>query len=56
VFVTKYRRPVFTNTMLTAGEQLMREGCTSVGAELREFNRETDYWCTSRLARLVRAG
>jgi Transposase IS200 like len=43
VFVTKYRRPVFTNTMLTSCEQLMREVCTGVGAELREFNGETNY-------------
>lgn len=43
VFVTKYRRPVFTDPMLTFCEHLMREVCTGVGAELREFNGETDH-------------
>jgi REP-associated tyrosine transposase len=43
VFVTKCRRPVFTDTMLTDCEQLMHEVCTGVGAELREFNGETNH-------------
>jgi putative transposase len=43
VFVTKYRRPVFTDAMLTDCEQLMHEVCTGVGAELRAFNGETDH-------------
>jgi len=42
VFVTKYRRSVFTDTMLTFCEQLVRDVCTGVPAELREFNGETD--------------
>jgi putative transposase len=37
VFVTKYRRPVFTNPMLTSCEYLMRDVCTEIGTELREF-------------------
>jgi putative transposase len=43
VFVTKYRPPVVTNTMLTQGEQLIREVCTSIGAQLSEFNGDTDH-------------
>jgi putative transposase len=43
VFVTNYRRPVFTDAMLTDSEQLMHEVCTAVGAELRAFNGETDH-------------
>jgi putative transposase len=43
VFVTTYRQPVFTNTILTDCEQPMHQVCTGVGAELREFNGETDH-------------
>jgi putative transposase len=43
VFVTKYRRPAFTDEMLASCEHLMRHVCAGVGAELREFNGETDH-------------
>jgi putative transposase len=43
VFVTKYRRPVFTDTMLTSCEQLMRSLCADMGTDPREFNGETDH-------------
>ena len=43
VFVTKYRRDVLDGEMLTACEQVMRGLCTEMGAELREFNGETDH-------------
>ncbi|MEW1722558.1 IS200/IS605 family transposase [Streptomyces sp. NPDC093109] len=43
VFVTKYRRDVFDNTMLKRCEEIMREVCTSFEVELREFNGEADH-------------
>jgi putative transposase len=43
VFVTKYRRPVFTDVMLTSCERLMAGICGDLAAELREFNGETDH-------------
>jgi putative transposase len=43
VFVTKSRRDVLDGEMLTACEQVMRDLCTQMGAELREFNGETDH-------------
>ena len=43
VFVTKYRRKVFTDAMLTYCQTIMREVCTDVGAELVEFNGEADH-------------
>jgi putative transposase len=43
LFVTKYRRPVVTDPIVTCCEHLMREVCTGVGAALREFNGETDH-------------
>ena len=43
VFVTKYRRKVFTNAMLTYCENTMREICAELNVELVEFNRETDH-------------
>ena len=43
VFVTKYRRGVFTAQMLTRCEQVMREVCGDFGAELREFTGEEDH-------------
>jgi putative transposase len=43
VFVTKYRRPVFSNEMLASCEQLMRGVCNNLDAERREFNGQTDH-------------
>ena len=43
VFVTKYRRPVFTNEMLTFCQTTMRVVCDELGVELVEFNREADH-------------
>ena len=43
MFVTKYRRPVFTDAMLTFTEHTMRAVCAELDAELVEFNGETDH-------------
>ena len=43
VFVTKYRKAVFTDTLLRTCEQSMRETCEDFGAELAEFNGEGDH-------------
>jgi putative transposase len=43
VFTPKYRRKVFDDTMLTRCEEIMRKVCEDFGAELREFNGETDH-------------
>lgn len=43
VFVTTYRRPVFTDPMLTCCERLMRQLCADIDADLAEFNGETDH-------------
>ena len=43
VFVTKYRRGVFTAQMLTRCEEVMRAVCRDFGAELREFNGAEDH-------------
>ena len=43
VFVTKYRRGVFTDDMLTRCEEVMRDVCAGFEAELREFNGEADH-------------
>uniref|UniRef100_A0AAU2VYW3 IS200/IS605 family transposase n=1 Tax=Streptomyces sp. NBC_00008 TaxID=2903610 RepID=A0AAU2VYW3_9ACTN len=43
VFVTKYRRGVFNDDMLTRCEEIMRDVCQSFEAELREFNGEDDH-------------
>ncbi|MEV8322337.1 IS200/IS605 family transposase, partial [Kitasatospora sp. NPDC056731] len=43
VFVTKYRRDIFTDEMLTRCKAIMRDVCESFGAELREFNGEGDH-------------
>jgi putative transposase len=43
VFVTKYRRPVFTDAMLTFTENTMRGVCADLDAELVEFNGEADH-------------
>lgn len=43
VFVTRYRRDVLNDAMLTHCEQVMRQVCVDLGAELREFNGEDDH-------------
>jgi putative transposase len=43
VFVTKYRRGVLTDAMLTRCEEIMRQVCADFEAELREFNGEHDH-------------
>jgi REP element-mobilizing transposase RayT len=43
VFVTKYRRAVFTDAMLTFCEQTMRAVCAELDVELVEFNGEADH-------------
>lgn len=43
VFVTKYRRRVFTNPILTRCEHIMRNVCDELGATLDEFNGEADH-------------
>ncbi|MBT2407115.1 MULTISPECIES: IS200/IS605 family transposase [unclassified Streptomyces] len=43
VFVTKYRRGVFNDEMLTRCEEIMRKVCEDFGAELKEFNGERDH-------------
>ncbi|EQD68199.1 Transposase IS200-like protein [mine drainage metagenome] len=43
MFVTKYRRGVFTDAMLTTCEQTMRETCGDFGVTLVEFNGEDDH-------------
>lgn len=43
VFVTKYRRKVFTDDMLTYCQTTMGEVCADLGAELVEFNGEADH-------------
>lgn len=43
VFVTKYRRDVFNDAMLTRCEEIMRDVAGGLGADLREFNGEEDH-------------
>ncbi len=43
VFVTKYRRKVFTDAMLTFAEHTIRNVCADLGVELVEFNGEADH-------------
>lgn len=43
VFVTKYRRKVFTDDMLTFTEHTMRSVCDELSADLVEFNGEADH-------------
>ncbi len=43
VFVTRYRREIFDDEMLTRCEAIMRDVCESFGAELREFDGEGDH-------------
>jgi putative transposase len=43
VFVTKYRRQVFTDAMLTYCESTMRAVCADLDADRIEFNSEADH-------------
>src|SRR5690606_31782148 len=43
VFVTKYRRGVLTDEMLTRCEEVMRKVCEDFGAELTEVNGEAEH-------------
>jgi len=43
VFVTKYRRNVFTNSMLDRLEQIFSETCIQMDVELLEFGGEDDH-------------
>ena len=43
VFVTKYRRKVMTDAMLTRCEEIMRDVCEDFEAELVEFNGEDNH-------------
>ncbi|MDT5412896.1 MAG: REP-associated tyrosine transposase [Mycobacterium sp.] len=43
VFVTKYRRPVFTDAMLIFTEKTMHGVCADLDAELVQFNGEADH-------------
>lgn len=43
VFVTKYRRRVFTDPMLTFCEHTLRTVCAELDVELVEFNGEADH-------------
>ncbi len=43
MFVTKYRREVFNDQMLSRCEAIMRDVCQSFEAELHEFNGEGDH-------------
>jgi len=43
VFVTKYRKNVFTKAMLEAMEGMFKKVCLDFEAELTEFNGEDDY-------------
>ena len=43
VFVTKYRRGVFNDAILTDMETIMRDVCHDFDAELVEFNGETGH-------------
>ncbi|NGO80313.1 IS200/IS605 family transposase [Streptomyces sp. YC504] len=43
VFVTKYRREVFNDEMLTRCEEIMRSVCKDFEADLIEFNGEEDH-------------
>jgi len=43
VFVTKYRRDVLNDAMLTRCEQIMRDVCVGMHAQLREFNGADDH-------------
>ena len=43
VFITKYRRDVLTEPMLSRMEELIRETCSQMDCELIEFNGEHDH-------------
>jgi putative transposase len=43
VFTPKYRRGPLTSAILDRCEEIMAEVCTDFGAELHEFNGETDH-------------
>jgi putative transposase len=43
VFVTKYRRTVFTHAMVTLCEPTMRHVCTELDVKLVEFNGQADH-------------
>ena len=43
VFVTKYRKDVFTKPMLDAMEGMFKKVCLNFEAELTEFNGEDDH-------------
>jgi putative transposase len=43
VFTPNYRRGPFTEDIPARCEQIMADVCTDFGAELREFNGETDH-------------
>jgi putative transposase len=43
VFVTKYRRGAFIDQILRRCEEITRDACAGQGAELREFNGETNH-------------
>jgi putative transposase len=43
VFVTKYRRPVFTDTMPTFCDHTLRAVCAQLDVELVQFNGEPDH-------------
>ena len=43
VFVTKYRRKVFTNASLKTLEAIFREVCSNFGCELQSFEGEGDH-------------
>ena len=43
VFVTKYRRNVFTQPMLERMNDIFKETCEQMGCELLEFNGEDDH-------------
>ncbi|MFE7331750.1 transposase, partial [Streptomyces sp. NPDC057565] len=43
LFVTRYRRDVFNDEMLTRCEEIMRKVCEDFEADLIEFNGEEDH-------------
>jgi putative transposase len=43
VFVTKYRRKVFTDFLLNVVEETINETCSQMGCELIEFNGEDNH-------------
>jgi len=43
VFVTKYRRRIFTKTILERMEEVLKTVCTDFEADLIEFDGERDY-------------